>query len=82
MSEHQGIEHCSILCRLNYKMKHVKEVECGCGKPHKMEAFSTQIVHYVFAARKPLHRRCLVTKRVSEANDTVTKPFRVGEEWR
>ena len=27
-----------------------------------------------------LHRRCLVTKRVSEANETVTKPFRVGDE--
>jgi hypothetical protein len=42
----------------------------------------TAIFSLVFAARKPLHRRCLVTKRVSKANETMTKPFRVGEEGR
>lgn len=36
----------------------------------------------VFAARKPLHRRCKPAKRPSEARETAGLPFRVGEEGR
>lgn len=40
------LEPCNKECRVKYEVKHGKQVQCGCGLNHKMEPFSTQIVHH------------------------------------
>ena len=37
---------CNEACRILYRHKHGKPVECGCGKGHKMEPFGSWIVHH------------------------------------
>lgn len=41
------LEPCNEACRVKYEAKHNAKVQCGCGTGHKMEPFSTQIVHHL-----------------------------------
>lgn len=45
-SEKPDLEFCPESCRILYRYRHKKPVECGCGTGHKMEPFGSQIVHH------------------------------------